>query len=212
MDKKNKKLSVWHQKNYYKWWRIDKLIQHIKGLFIESYQRIRYGFSYYDAYEMYDWYGKVMSSMLRHFADVTNTFPIFYDEKDLSEGANTKFISQNHNISTFSPEEDGDIYFKKWQEILREMADCFDHATMDFYDSEFYNKNTDDFLATEKNDWTTKEGIKKVLDNINAPKSEAYEQAMASYHQHEKSFNEWQKEELHKGLVLLEKYFYDLWD
>ena len=53
---------------------------------------------------------------------------------------------------------------------------------------------------------------KKVLDNINAPKSEAYEQAMASYHQHEKSFNEWQKEELHKGLVLLEKYFYDLWD
>ena len=33
MDKKNKKLSVWHQKNYYKWWRIDKLIQHINGLF-----------------------------------------------------------------------------------------------------------------------------------------------------------------------------------
>ena len=92
------------------------------------------------------------------------------------------------------------------------MADCFDHATMDFYDSEFYNKNTDDFLATEKNDWTTKEGVKKVLDNINAPKSEAYKQAMASYHQHEKSFNDWQKEELHKGLVLLEKYFYDLWD
>ena len=73
MDKKNKKLSVWHQKNYYKWWRIDKLIQHIRGLFIESYQRIRYGFSYYDACEMYDWYEKVMSSMLRHFADVTNT-------------------------------------------------------------------------------------------------------------------------------------------
>ena len=34
MDKKNKKLSVWHQKNYYKWWRIDKLIQHIKGFLL----------------------------------------------------------------------------------------------------------------------------------------------------------------------------------
>ena len=54
MDKKNKKLSVWHQKNYYKWWRINKLIQHIRWLFIESYHRIRYGFSYYDTYEMYD--------------------------------------------------------------------------------------------------------------------------------------------------------------
>lgn len=161
---------------------------------------------------MYDWYGKVMSSMLRHFADKTNSFPIFYEDNDLPEGVDTRFVSQNHNITMFSSEEDSDVYFKKWQEILREMADCFDHATMDFHDSEFYNKTTDDFLATERNDGTSEDGVKTFLDNINTPKSEAYKKAMDSYRKHEQAFNEWQKEELHKGLVLLEKYFYDLWD
>lgn len=205
MDKSNKSLSVWHEKNYYKWYRFRMLFKHLIGNFKGSYQRIRYGFNYYDAYDIQSWFGNLMPAILRHFAEITVSYPAFYEdipEEAKANGVDENFIAKNHGIELETGEDTCDNY-KKWQKILREMADCFEHGSMDFYDSSFYNPDTDDISKNfkfEEDDTGHYVQIKEDND------------AWESHKKHEMEFNKWRREELHHGFELMEKYYYDLWD
>lgn len=100
-------------------------------------QRIKRGWSDYDIINLDKYYGHILPSTLRGFADKTESFPVafeLYDDNDL-----------------FKEDES----FESWKNSLRDTADKIDYAfNTDPYDAEV-NKSYKEFdeYVDEHKDW-----------------------------------------------------------
>ena len=87
-----------------------------------SFQRVKYGYCDYDAYDIGEWLCSVIPSALRHFSEVTHTYPDIRLKELLSEN-NEEEMGEEQLVL-------------KWKEIINEIADNLESYTIDFFDSE----------------------------------------------------------------------------
>ena len=95
-DNKNSTFYNWRS---YRWRYVWKNFKCLIWAFKCAWQRMLYGFSVSDVWDMDSWFYKTIPAMLRYLRDHTSSFPPDYQEKYGEDG------------------------FEKWKDTLTEMAD-----------------------------------------------------------------------------------------
>ena len=164
-----------------------------KGNIINSYQRVRYGFCFRDAWNIEEWFLRIMPYMLQTLRKELHGFP---DEmvREISD------MEMHENMDR------GEACFRKWQETLSEMEHLFFEATeANCSRKNRYNAEIESIIEREErkgNSWW-KHSV------FNAPE---YMDIVDRYKEEEKGLEIYREKCCKEGLVLFSKWLHCLWD
>jgi len=178
-----------------------------------SYQRAHYGFCDRDIWNIDCWFLKVMPAMLEQFKETTHGYP------DI-DGAISHAIYESGQ-----EKEDDDVGMKAWKDILDEMIFLLREADEDTctrknpYEEEWeqaYEEFNDKYgifgekLLTEEDlAKAAKTGARRayMLGDV-----DEYKEISDKHLKESREISKYRSECKHKALMLLDKWFWNLWD
>ena len=175
-----------------------------------AYQRIRYGYCDRDIWSIDSWFLGVFPNMLEDLKGTTHGYP------------NTHSVYSHALVGTGAPEKVDEDGMDRWKDILSEMIFLFREANPDTCTQvnkykEEYDKAFEEFtkkyglfgekLLTEDDKRETGSTRWYMLGDV-----PEYKEISNLYHDECRRIDEYRNECKDKGLDLLKKWFWNLWD
>ena len=160
-----------------------------------AYQRVRYGFSYRDVWNIDFWFLEVVPNMLEELANTTIGYP--YD---------SKVYEENPEMSQEQIEE---IMFNNWKDKLRKIAEYLREANepqkeINQYWNEYYNfEEKHDIFLLDSDD---------IKNKLTEEELQEYERLREKWFKRSMEIEKYKQECLNKGLEMFSENFMNLWD
>ena len=164
-----------------------------------AYQRVRYGFSYRDIWNIDTWFLEIVPNMLEKLAQTTHSYP--YDSK----------IEEEHKELSHSELED--LMVSNWKEKLKKMAEYLREANepqkeINQYEDElfeFENKHNVFFVNVEAHK-------EELQEKLNEKEFQEYKELREKWFKRLLEVEEYKRKCLKNGLEMFVENFQDLWD
>lgn len=160
-----------------------------------AYQRVRYGFSYRDVWNIDFWFLEVVPNMLEELANTTISYP--YD---------SKVYEENPKMSQEKIEE---IMFNNWKDKIRKIAEYLREANEP---QKEINQYWDEYCNFEKKHDIFMLNIDDIKNKLTKEELQEYERLREKWFKRSMEIEKYKQECLNKGLEMFSENFTNLWD